>query len=300
MKSLPELSVVVVVLEGGSSLESCLASLASQASNDVEIVVPWDPSHGPIPRFGGSDCVRFLPVEGPRTFAELRAFGIKNSRGAIVALTEDHCVPAEDWCRTIISQHQSKHAAIGGAVDKEQPDTPLNWAFYFADYIRYLDPPDSASDHLTDGNVTYKRAALDAIAGLWRVEFHENIIHAALKARNETLWLTPRMLVKQRRRFHLGTAVWDRYAFGRLFGCTRVASADFKTRATLIAASPLTPALLILRAAGHVSRTGRYKGAFLRSLPALTLLSVTWSWGELVGYLTGRPEAVLAAKVREA
>src|SRR5262245_3037503 len=107
MKSVPELSVVVVVLEGGTSLKRCLESLASQSSGNVEIVVPWDSTHGPIPGFGGvSEAVQFLPVEGPRTFAELRSFGIRNSRGAIVALTEDHCVPADDWCRTIITQHQ--------------------------------------------------------------------------------------------------------------------------------------------------------------------------------------------------
>src|SRR5689334_13925683 len=135
MKSVPELSVVVVVLEGGTSLQNCLESLAAQASNHVEIIVPWDSAHGSIPRLSVSESVQFLPVEGPRTFAELRAFGIRNSRGAIVALTEDHCVPAADWCQTILNQHQSKHAAIGGAVDKQQPDTALNWAFYFADYI---------------------------------------------------------------------------------------------------------------------------------------------------------------------
>jgi len=293
-----ELSVVVVVLEGGAGLERCLRALHLQAAtSSIEVLVPWDTTRGAIPNLPGLEgTVRFQLVEGPCTYAELRAQGIRQSSGEIVALTEDHCLPDADWCSRIISAHRSNHAAIGGAVQKEVPDTALNWSFYFADYVRYLDPREGPSDHLTDCNVTYKRGALNAISTLWNDEFHENTIHAALKVRNESLWLTPQIVVRQRRRFNLKTALWDRYAFGRLFGSTRSMTANLRLRATLIAVAPALPVLLVIRAASHVLRTGRYKGEFLRALPSLTLLSLTWAWGEFVGYLTGRPETVLASK----
>ena len=91
------------------------------------------------------------------------------------------------------------YPAIGGAVEKQTPDKTLSWAFYLADYLRYLDPQEGPSDHLTDGNVSYKRAALEKIKHLWAEEFHENVVHAALAGNGGSLWLSPKIIVRQKR-----------------------------------------------------------------------------------------------------
>jgi hypothetical protein len=293
------LSVVVVTVESAARLRTCLDALARQhAAPEMEILVPWDGSHGESVslslEFPG---VRFLPLPGPKlTFAQLRARGIAQARGEIVAITEDHFTPAPDWCCQVVDAHRAPHAAIGGAVEKQTPDTMLSWAFYLADYLRYLDPPEGPSNHLTDGNVTYKRASLEAMGAMWAGEFHENVVHAALEARGESLWLSPRIVVRQKRHLSVGAAVRDRYAFGRLFGSTRVEQAGALERMKLTAAAVVLPALLMARITLHILRTRRYAGAFLRALPALLLISSVWAWGEFVGYVTGRPEQSLSAR----
>jgi hypothetical protein len=51
---------------------------------------------------------------------------------------------------------------------------------------------------------------------------------------------------------------------------------------------PLLPAVLVLRLFRNVLRKRRNRAAFLRALPFILLLTSVWSFGELVGYLTGR------------
>lgn len=301
METPAQFSVVVVVLEGVGRLEHCLGALLSQEhAPSMEILIPWDGTHGSSQLVASRfPQAQFLPVSGGRrTYAELRAIGVQAARGAIIAITEDHCAPRPDWCAQILAAHQAGHAGIGGAVEKETPDRALNWSFYFADYLRYLDPPDGPSVHLTDCNVTYKRAALEAIAGVWRREFHENQVHEALLARGESLWLSPRIVVRQKRDLTLSAALWDRYAFGRLFAATRVEGTSFSRRLTLLAASLVLPVLLVARIASHIRRTRRYRAEFLRALPLVLLISATWAFGELLGYLTGTPEKTLKTKSR--
>jgi predicted dehydrogenase len=288
-------SVVVVTVESAERLRSCLTALQGQAP---EILVPWDGSHGACSAlqqdFPG---VRFLAAgEGKQTYAQLRAHGIARASGEIIAVTEDHFTPAPDWCRRIAEAHREPHAAIGGAVEKQTPDTALSWAFYLADYLRYLDPREGPSAHLTDGNVTYKRAALEEIRRLWEAEFHENVVHAALAARGGSLWLSPRIIVRQKRRISLRAAVRDRYAFGRLFGSTRAEGMKPAARLKLTALCALLPAVLLLRITSHVVRTRRYAAAWLRALPALVLISTVWAWGEFIGYVTARPDQSLSVR----
>jgi hypothetical protein len=299
MKQPLPLSVVIITVEGPERLRTCLQALQRQTGEPtIEVLAPWDGRHGSSSALNREfpDVQFIFAGGGTHTFAQLRSLGIRQARGNIVAITEDHFTPAPNWCQEILSAHRSPHAAIGGAVEKQTPDTTLNWAFYLADYLRYLDPTEGPSANLTDGNVTYKRAALDPIRGIWAEEFHENVVHAALQNGGESLWLSPRISVRQKRDISLAAAVRDRYAFGRLFGSTRVEGASAARRLKLTLTSVLLPPLLVVRIAAHILRTRRYAGAFLRSFPAILLISTVWAWGEFMGYVTARPEDTLDPK----
>ncbi len=302
MKQEAKLSVVVIVLGdrlggvlgdrlGGRNLARCLQALGAQRSAPAfEVIVPVDDRYeeweGLAERFPD---VRFLVAGGRRTFAELRSVGCRAASGPLVALTEDHCVPEPDWCEQVVQAHAGPHAAVGGAVEKLPSDTILNWAMYLCDYARYMNPlPEGPAASLTDCNVSYKRSALDAIAAVWETEFHENVVHAELRARGESLWFSPRIMVKQQRSVRFSAALADRYSFGRLLGGTRAAALSWRRRLLLAALTPLLPAMLVARIAGHVRRAGRQYGRFLMGLPTLLVLTSAWAFGECLGYLTGR------------
>jgi hypothetical protein len=309
----PQLSVVVVIFAGGKHILRCLETLACQEGMaNVEILIPYDERSSGIPDLQGQfPTIRFLPVHGHCTYAQLRALGVREARGTIVALTEDHCIPERFWCARILEAHKGSHAAVGGVVEKQVPDTALNWALYLSDYGRYMSPmAEGTVDELTDCNVSYKRSALEVIADVWRNEFHEPIVHGALQARSKSLWLSPRIVVRQQRSLCLGEAIRDRYLFGRLFGSGRIIKRQgvkneeqsigsaWIRRLIYMGGAVFLPLLLVGRVAGHVLRKRRYGAAFVRGLPALVLLNTAWAWGEFVGYVTGRPAACLAPQAQ--
>jgi hypothetical protein len=284
------------MLAGPAYLTRCLQALLFQTNvQDIEIIVPCDERISDVPVLQKKfPAVWFLTIGGHRTFAELRALGVGKARGAIIALTEDHCTPNPDWCDRILHVHAAPHAAVGGAVEKVAPDTPLNWALYLADYGRYMNPrAEGLSSELTDCNVSYKSAALHAIADVWQSEFHEPAVHDALRKRGEALWFSPNIIVQQQRSMSLREAIRDRYIFGRLFGSGRAIAAPVLRRLFYAALGILLPALLTGRVAQQVFRRRRHIGAFLSSLPALIVLNLAWAWGEFLGYLTARAEISL-------
>jgi glycosyltransferase involved in cell wall biosynthesis len=298
--STPSLSVVVVILGNRSYLLGCLEGLRRQAGVPrFEIIVPHDATLEDVPelesRFPG---VTFLAHDGRRTYAELRASGFRHANGDIVALTEDHCTPEEDWCANILRLHQGPYAAVGGSVDKSGDDTVLNWAIYLNDFGRYMNPvPEGPAAYLTDCNVSYKRSHLEGLKGLWAEEFHETTVNWALLERGNTLWLSPTVVVRQQRSLQLGPALRERYEFGRLFASTRVASVGAARRLLYAAASPILPVILLGRVAKNVFGKRRAIGRFVQAVPMLVLLALMWTWGEFLGYLTGRAATELRPAV---
>lgn len=296
------LSVIVIQFTSRSHLVRCLESLVGQPALR-EVIVPYDDRFGDVAtlrsRFRG---VNFLRVVGSRTPAELRAAAAAVADAEIIAFLEDHCVPAPDWAERLVDAHADQRAAVGGAVEKgllpgTTGDTALNWAVYFTDYSRYMNPQAGGpSASLTDCNVSYKRTELTSCRELWQTEFHENLVNGWLEANGRTLWLAPDVVVHEQRTLTIGSALRDRYAFGRLFASTRVRDANLTRRLLFAAGAAVMPPVLIARVARNLFGRGRHRAQFFRALPALTLVTSTWMLGECVGYLTGAPGALKAAQ----
>lgn len=291
-----DLSVIVIILEGGDSLRRCLQELERQGAGvKMEIIVPCDESLNGIEAFRTEfPSVEFLPVDGTRTYAELRALGVQRSRSSVVAVTEDQCRPHSDWCQELLKSHQQSHAAVGGSVEKEVPDIVLSWAFFFVDYVRYMNPiPEGPTNHLTDCNVSYKRETLEAISDVWKKEFHEPEVHHALQARKDVLWFSPRMMVYQRRHLQFGEALKDRFDFGRLFGSGRAQDLSIFLRLVYVIVALVLPPLTVGRVAKNVFEKKRHIPKFFQALPLVILLNSVWALGECIGYLTGNPPSSL-------
>jgi hypothetical protein len=294
------LSVCVIQFTSRAHLARCLESLAEQRDVTPDVIVPHDDTltepaqlRARFPHF------TFLPFAGKRTPAALRAAATVAARGDVIAFLEDHCVPADDWAARLLAAHAASHVAVGGAVDKgflpgRRSDTALNWAVYMTDYSRYMNPqPGGPAVSLTDCNVSYKRAALEAIRTTWEHEFHENIVNGLLAEQGGTLWLAPEVIVYEQRTLTLRDALRDRYSFGRLFASTRVEGVPITKRLLYGAGALVMPPVLIARVARNLMQRRRHRAQLLRALPALTIVTCTWMLGEAVGYITGAPSARL-------
>jgi hypothetical protein len=284
-------TVAVVTICGAPHLIRCLDSLSAQEdAPEFDVVVVYDPDLTDIPPLRDRyPHVRMIANEGERTPLELAARAIREATGDLILLTEDHCEPRQDWVRRLCEAQTPDRAAVGGVVETDADAPAVDWAFYFVDFYPYVKPArEGPLPTLSVCNIAYRRAHLNEIALLWKTVFHETAINDALRERFGPLWLNPEAEVKMRRHVHLLDAVYERYAFGRLFGCTRVEFTSRARRVYYTAFAPALPLLLLGRMTRKALARWRIVPAFVRALPALTLMVFAWSWGEWLGYLTRR------------
>lgn len=313
----PVLSVVVAIASDTTSppdarhFGQCLDALARQAGAPaMEVIVPHPPTVAGIEvlrqRHPG---VRFLEITDLRKYnglgnsrehhGELISRGLAEARGSVVAVIEDNDIAAPDWSSRIMEAHRGPFAGVGGAIENGI-DRPLNWAVYFCDFLRYQNPlPEGESTRASDANVTYKRAALEAIRSAWKEEFHEAVVNGALLAHGEKLALAPDAVVYQHRQgLRLSSALVERFVWGRSFGAWRSGQAGTLRRVYWAAFSPLLPILLTARMTLMAAQKRRTLGAFLKALPLTAAMTVAWSLGEMGGYITGQANAVGARAAR--
>jgi hypothetical protein len=298
-------TVAVVGICSAAHIERCLAALAVQeGAPPFDVVVVYDPHLDGVPATASRHPgVRFVSNEGQRTPLELAARAVREAHGELVFLTEDHCIPRRDWVRRLHEAQAPDRGAVGGVVETDPDATPVDWAFYYVDFFRYMPPVEAGpSPTLTVCNVSYRRRHLDRIASLWESFFHETAINDALRSRFGPLWLAPEAEVRMRRSVRFGDAVYERYAFGRLFACTRLEFAGAGKRLMYSLLAPGLPILLMGRMTGKAFRSPAALPSFVRALPALTAMVLAWSWGEWLGYLTRRRPSslVVAPEIRQA
>ncbi len=303
----PTLSVVVAIVSDTlepradvGHLTGCLEALASQVdAPTMEVIVPYHEDVDGIEALRQSyPHVRFVPVVdleptrrqggGREHHDTLRARGLAVAQGDLVGLIEDHARPDTRWCAEVVAAHRSACVAIGGAIENGI-DQRLNWAVYFCDFGRYQNPlPAGDSPFASDANVSYKRAALEAIHETWEESFREVIVNGALISQGEKVTLSPEIVVYQHRSgLRFGRALRERFVWGRSYAATRNALLSAPKRLIYAALCTLLPGVLILRMTGLAWKRRRRFGEFLRALPFIVMLQASWSLGEGVGYLTG-------------
>lgn len=292
-------TVAVVGICGARHLRRCLDALGAQREAPAfDILVVHDPHLEDIAAMAAErPDVRFVANAGQRTPLELASRAVAEATGRLVLLTEDHCVPRPGWARAMLDAQADDRAVVGGAVEPLEGSTVRDWAFYLVDYYRYM-PPVAAgpSPTLTVCNASYRADRLEAVSHVWRDIFHETAINEALAGRFGTLWLTPEARVGMRRHVAFSSALYERYAFGRLFGCTRLEFLPGWRRWYYATLAPALPAILFGRMARAASRDRDNARRFLRAWPFVAALVLAWSWGEWLGYLTRRrPRSELVA-----
>ncbi len=93
---------------------------------------------------------------------------MQEARGAIIAVTEDHCLVAPDWCAQILGAH-ARHpdaVAIKGAVANGSRERLVDWAAFLLNQAPHLSP---FVGRMTDAvlgvsSVSYAWLALERLA----------------------------------------------------------------------------------------------------------------------------------------
>src|SRR5713226_6820628 len=267
-----QLSIIVAVPEGGPILGSCLAALEAQISGiAAEILVIDGTKSGTAAGCSpDSGSVRVLHLPAQPEVPVLWQAGIEASRGRIIALLVDSCIPGRDWVQQILQAHQADCAVIGGAIDLAPTLGAVDSAIYFCRYSRYM-PPFAATllDDLPGNNCSYKRAALSGVQDELADGFWETFVHRKMRAGGDRLLCLPEILVH-----YVGSAsgvsfLRVRFNHGCRFAARRAKELNRWHRILRALASPLVPFVMLFRITSRVWEKPRYRAKFLSCVPLL-------------------------------
>ena len=291
-----KLSVVVAAHNRSYELSNCLTGiLEQQISSDylkkIEIIIAGnhiDNSAGIFKKKYSN--LKVLKPQNPKSVPYLRSWGIREANGDIIALTEDHCVPAKNWVSTILSSHNSENIVVGGAVENASKESITDWAVYFFEYSAYMNPirPGWAKQ-LPGNNVSYSRKAVNVFKGLLKYELWDSLWHEQLLKKGVPLTTTPRMIVYHKRSFATMKFWYISLKHGRNYGVSRRWESQLK-KMLWITCVVFIPFLMTSRIFLRVVSKQRYVKEFFWASPLILWFCVAWTYGEIIGCVTKKGE----------
>ena len=295
MQTSPPISVVIASIVGAPFIDECLLSLEAQArqcSAEVIVVACGDAAYADRLR-RKFPWIRVIHRAERETIPDLRRHGVKEARGGIVAIIEEHCLAAPDWLQAAGNAHQGgQYGVVGGPVVDHAYKRVRDWVVYFCEYNGYLPPwQDGETYNLGSANIAYSRDVLLKYeeflsGGYWEAGLHPRLIADGVKFRS-----VPGMVVHHRGPFNYGYYLQQRYWFSRAFAGARRLPASRKMAYFL--ASPLVPFLLLARMAQRVVRQRCRLEKFAQAVPLLLPVLMVYVAGEFVGYAAGPGDALL-------
>jgi GT2 family glycosyltransferase len=159
-----EISVVVPTYCRHDLLAKCLDALVAQdlEPGRYEIIIADDEADPAteclVSRWRKPDgpAIRCIPVTASQGPAGARNAGWRAARGAVIAFTDDDCLPDTGWLREGLAAMQAGVAAVAGRLVMPLPPEPT-------DYER--DAAGLAQAEFVTANCFVRRSALEAVGG---------------------------------------------------------------------------------------------------------------------------------------
>ena len=296
MSGAPDLSVVVASVNGFPYLGECLASLERHCGDAEVIVADWtdeETRERVRERWPG---VKLLSFDEPMTVPELRAAGVFAAEAPYVALIEDHVVVREGWAERILDAHRRGYDVAGGPVENVVTGRVRDWAAFFCEYSAFLAPlPSGETYDLPGMNVSYSRAAIEAIDDLLREGRWESWLHARLRERGFRFWSDPDAAIEHAKDFGLHEFLSQRYHYSRSYAGMRNPDLGGR-RALYVLGSPAIVPLVYWRTARNVLSRGRRRRELVQATPLILLYTTVWAFGEAIGYAIGGGRSLLRVR----
>jgi len=276
----PPLSVILATTEPWPDLENCLAVLTPQIrALGCELLV--GDGHGEAldpERVAASPWLSWIRRPGASVF-DLRAEAAGLARGEIVALTEDHCVVAPDWCAQILEAFRlhPDASAVAGEVLNGSPEHLMDWANYLHSFGSSLPPYDDPERWYRTppaANVAFRRSVLP---------------NQAPEPGWLELELSPRLFQEKRFGMHGGMRVTHVQSYG-FWLMLRMHFDNGRSTTGLRHAHfsrDRLPWSLYRSTVRGFSKATEYRRVIRQSLPLVFLLSCAHSLGALAGAVAG-------------
>jgi hypothetical protein len=284
----PPLSIVVATIQGWPTVRASIASVEKAAVRVGGEVIVGDGSGLPAPAADELAPGTTWFTEAEASIFQLRQAGYARSRGAIVALTEDHCRVDPDWGERILASHAEHPSAtaIGGSVVNGATETLLDWASFFVVQTLFMAPIASGPTRKINGavNVSYKREALEGLSSFGGLGAMDVLHQRQLAESGALLVADDRIRCVHDQALGLGTPIVHFHAGRTISGFRRrEMSARQWTRFAATFLVPMARLALILA----IGLRKPQRQILIRSLPYVWLLLMCQAAGQFIGYVAG-------------
>jgi glycosyltransferase involved in cell wall biosynthesis len=289
----PSLSIVIATRDMARETASCLVALEPQARPPTEVLVADGSRDGSAELIERQfPWVRVVRGRVGAGLAELRATGLAEAHGDVIAFTDPHGQVSSNWVERLRAAPWQRFAAVGGVVAPPSCRCLSDWAAFLCEYGPHLpsQPPGPAMI-LPGNNVGFRHEALERAGLIGEREFWKTFVLWRLARRGERFWVDPCLVVHRRRTTAPLAFIRERYLHGRCFGANRAAHRSQPYRLARALSCLVVPELHTTRLIQTVSPDVNYRGALWRSLPYLAAFNAAWALGELIGYLLGGGDA---------
>jgi hypothetical protein len=277
------LSVIVTCTQPWPEVRGCFERLVPQVrAGDIELIVA-DGSAGGLD-VEAAERVRWLrsPGRGPH---ELRLAALVQARGDVVAITEDHCDVAPDWCERVLDAH-ARHpdaVAIAGPVTNGAAGGLMDRASFFLVHGRNV--PEHAGrpgDWFppAGSNVSYKRERI--MCDVQRPGDLELVITPRLWA-DGLLGFDEKVVVAHSQSLGIAEHVRNHFHSGRSHAGLVAARGTPACRRALARDAVALPRRLVGAALAVGRAVPGYRAQIRRLVPAMSILAVAATAGYLAG-----------------
>lgn len=290
--SVPAFSIVVASFRPGPVLFECLAALEVQDRTGVEVLLV----DGSADRTADDvrtrfPWVRIVDAGSAQSLPRLRGLGMASTMALVVGVLDAWCIVSLDWIAEVQRIHRMRpELVVGGGVDlhPSERNSTRAWATYLFDYWEFVAPfPEGFVRVLPGNNITYKRSALPDAETLRTSGFWKSFTNARLKEAGQLLVASNGLRVRLRRHMPLGRFLRSRFHHGRSYAAMRVQESPWVARWRFALVTPGLPVLFIARQARGLAAKRGARAWFVICLPLLVMFHLSWSFGELCGYLLG-------------
>ena len=293
----PPLSVVIATTQPWPEVKIALDSVHAEArALGAELLLLDGSTTGALPADEELyEGVAWVRVPGETVF-QARARGIRMARGGVVAVTEDHCAVATDWCAAHLRAHAEcpAAAAVGGSLENGAVGRLVDWASFLVTSSAFLTPlqPTGTGEICGPANVSYKGWAARHFP---EDTLEEGRFRRDLAAAGHALISDDRIRVTHVQRLAGFAACTYHFHDGRTVLAARRHWSSPARIALEVLKGICLPARVLVACARVVTRTLRRRpdlaGPVLRSVPWMIAVMTFHAAGELVGLVAGRSES---------
>jgi hypothetical protein len=286
----PALTVAFGTMDGWPAIRPVVLDVAAQVGDVGGELVVADGSGKPAPK--DSDLprgVRWSSIDNAGIF-DLRLAALREARGEVIGISEDHCLLPAGWCRRLVDLHRAHDDVdlVLSAVENASRDRSIDWAGFIVNQWPYVPPIDirDTARQLGIVGVSIKRRALRTLLDACDDGPPDLLPTLTLAAAGLRAYAEPSLVVG-----HVQSESWLGHAALHFHNARAIAGLR-RTRMTrrdwtrLLAAPLLVPYRARTAIAGAL-RKEIPRRVIAAAVPGIFWLALAKGAGDIAGYLTG-------------